>query len=86
MFNKVVVSKLVFCCRSPRDLRQIKYLSSQVSPSTPAALYQAYVDCMKIKYNYLLVDLTPQCIEAHRLRSQIYPDQPCVIVYVPKSK
>ena len=72
-----------FFCKIDFYKRKFRFLMCQINQTCPLALYEAYADCMKTEYNYLLVDLTPQCSEKFRLRSSVLPHEDCVI-FVPK--
>jgi hypothetical protein len=68
--------------KNPRDTSQIQILGKQVFPGRGQLLVEAYEDCMKDKFGYLLVDLSPQTLEKYRLRSHVFPNEDSV-VYVP---
>ncbi|MCG8113717.1 MAG: hypothetical protein N0E59_23450 [Candidatus Thiodiazotropha taylori] len=61
--------------KNPRGLSSLQCLSRQVFPSNGKFMLQAYNDCMKVSYGYLLVDLSPTSKEETRLRSMIFPDE-----------
>ena len=63
--------------RNPRDLGQLHCLSRQVGKKN--LIVEAYMDCMKVPYNYLAVDLSPDGEEEMRVRSGILPDEDTVI-------
>ena len=65
--------------KNPRDLSQIQCLSRQVFPGKSKLLMEAYLDCMKIPYNYLVVDLSPQSSDDMRLRSAIFPGEDTIV-------
>jgi len=76
-------TKYLHLFSNPRDLLQIKHLGSQLYPGKSQALVEAYQDCLKESYGYLIVDLTPHTEHTHRLRTKIFPTEH-TIVYVPK--
>jgi hypothetical protein len=71
---------------NPRDKFQIKYLGRQIFPGRGEILLEAYLDAIKSKkWGYLMIDLSSQCPEMLRLRTNILPQESDVIVvYVPR--
>lgn len=71
---------------NPRDKAQIKYLGSQIYPGKGEVLLEAYLDAVNIKkWGYLLLDLTSQCSESMRMRTNILPQESdIIVVYKPK--
>lgn len=65
--------------KNSRDLSQIQCLSRQVFPGKGNLMVEAYRDCMKVRYSYLVVDLSPAVSEEMRLRSMIFPEEDTVI-------
>ena len=65
--------------KNPRGLSQIICLSRQVFPGKSNLLVDAYEDCMKTPYSYLVVDLSPQASEEERLRSRIFPGEDTLV-------
>lgn len=65
--------------KNPRDVSQIHCLGKQVFPGKSHALVEAYEDCMKNPYGYLVLDLSPHAEEAYRIRTGIFPDEDCVV-------
>lgn len=65
--------------KNPRGLSSLQCLSRQIFGGKSKLLIEAYQDCMKSPYGYLVVDLSPSCREERRLRSMIFPDQDTVI-------
>ena len=70
--------------KSLRDKQQIALLGRQILGRRSKSMVEAYDDCMKIPYNYLVVDISPHTDDRFRLRSAIYPLEE-TIVYQPKS-
>ena len=62
--------------RNPRDFSQIQYLGRQIGLGK--TLVEAYQDCMRERYNYLLVDLSPHSSSKYKLFSHIFPDEDTV--------
>jgi hypothetical protein len=71
---------------NPRDKAQIKYLGSQIYPGKGKILLEAYLNAVNSKkWGYLLLDLTTNCPENMRMRTNILPNESDVIyVYNPK--
>lgn len=65
--------------KNPRGLSSLQCLSRQIFGGKSKLLIEAYQDCMKSPYGYLVVDLSPSCREERRLRSMIFPDEDTVI-------
>ena len=65
--------------RNPRDISQIKNLARQVGMNN--TLVEAYMDCTKQAYGYLLIDLSPQP-HKYVLKTKIFPNEH-MIVYLP---
>ena len=63
--------------KNPRAKTQTKVLATQTGLKH---LVEAYEDCMKEKYGYLIIDLSPHSDERYRLRTHIFPEED-VIVY-----
>ena len=65
--------------KNPRGLSSLQCLSRQVFAGKSKVMIEAYKDCMKVPYGYLVLDLSPACTEETRLRSMIFPDEDTVI-------
>ncbi|OOZ21247.1 hypothetical protein BOW31_12855, partial [Solemya velum gill symbiont] len=70
--------------KNVRDKSQIATLGRQLYPGRTRTLTEAYEDCMREPYAYLVVDMSPSTDDKRRLRTRIFPNQDPVI-YVPKS-
>ena len=69
--------------KNPRDSSQITYIARQIFPKSSQALTEAYRDSTEsVNYGYLFIDLTQQCREDLRMRSNVTPDQ-YTVVYRP---
>lgn len=78
--------KYIVLFANPRDTMQIKYLGRQIFPSNGERLYEAYVDAVNRMWGYLLVDLNHNTRPELRLRSNIFPDEGDMIIYIPCKK
>ena len=65
--------------RNLRDASQIQTLGRQIFPNKPKLLVEAYQDCMKTPFNYLVIDMSPCGEEQYRLRTKIFPNEDTVI-------
>jgi hypothetical protein len=70
---------------NPRDKKQIKYLGDQIYPGKGNILLEAYLDAVsKKKWGYLLLDLSTECLESIRMRTDILPyESDNIIIYKP---
>ena len=77
-------AKYITIFRNPRDAFQLKILGAQLFPQTSNAIVESFTDCLlHNKFAYLTIDLTPHCIQEHRIRTGILPLED-TIVYVPQ--
>ena len=65
--------------KNPRGLSSLQCLSRQVFSGKSKLLIEAYNDCMKTPYGYLVLDLSPFSNEETRLRSDIFPNEDTII-------
>ncbi len=65
--------------RNPRDTSQIQALGRQVFPGQSRGVWEAYKDATHEPYGYLVLDLSPQAEESHRLRTNIFPGERTVV-------
>lgn len=70
--------------KNPRDKLQMNVLAQQMFPSKKAYFMESFEDATSDPHGYLLVDLTPSCPEAYRLRTGVLQHQ-WPTVYLPKS-
>ena len=68
---------------NPADKRQISTLSSQMYPGKAGVLLEAFTDATKDSYGYLLVDMTQNCPDHLRLRTNVFPSEN-LVCYIPK--
>lgn len=68
--------------KSPRNQDQVRFLSRQIYPTKSKFFIDSYSDCCSKPYSYFLIDLTQKCEENLRLRTKIFPDDQCTIIYV----
>lgn len=69
--------------KSLRDKGQIALMGRQILGNRSRSMVEAYDDCMKTPYNYLVVDISPHTDDRFRLRSAVFPEEETV-VYIPK--
>jgi hypothetical protein len=69
--------------KSPRDVLQVATLARQMYPGRSKFLIEAFHDATSKPFSYLLLDLKPTTEDQLRVRTNIFPDETC-IVYIPK--
>ena len=67
--------------RNFRDGQQINCLGRQIFPKSSQKFLEAYKDATSKPYGYILIDLSPHSHDELRLRTHIFPDDECIIVY-----
>lgn len=67
--------------KNVRDKTQIRTLATQMYPSKPAVLMDAYLDATKASYGYLLVNMQTDAPEDLRLATDVFSRH--VLIYVP---
>lgn len=65
--------------KSPADKLQVSTLSKQMYPSEPHKLVDAYTTATSERYTYLLIDLSQECPDSLRLRSNIFPGETTIV-------
>lgn len=78
-------SQYIIMFKNPRDIGQIKHLSTQMYGKTSKVLEEAYLDATEKPYGYLLLDFKQQTPEYFRLRSNILSNE-SLVIYADKSK
>ena len=68
-------SKFLVLFKNPCDTAQVMALGRQMFPRHAKYWSEAYEDATSTVYGYLLVDNRPQTDNAHRLRTQIFPNE-----------
>ena len=76
-------TKYFILFKNPRDARQITFLARQMFPAYPDFLPDAFRQATSRPHGYLIVDLTQQTSEQHRLVTNIFPHQQCYF-FAPK--
>lgn len=64
--------------KNPRDKAQIRTLAQQMMPQQWRAFVESYEDATKQPHSYLFVDLTQECQDGQRLRSDLF-QQPMIL-------
>lgn len=67
--------------RNVRDRAQFSHLARQIYPENAPSLCSALCDAWCRPYSYFLIDLDPRTEEGLRFRTNIFPDDPYMIVY-----
>ncbi len=65
--------------KNVRDASQVSVLGRQLYPRKSHALIEAYEDCMKGTYNYLIIDMTPGGEDEYRLRTRVFPGEDPIV-------
>ena len=68
--------------RNFRDGQQISNLAKQFYPKRGQAFLEAYQHATRKCYGYLLVDASPHTRNELRLRTNIFEDDDCCVVYI----
>jgi len=76
-------SQYLILMKNPSDRLQVKNLGRQLFPGSKH-FEEAFEDATSKPYGYLLIDLTQTTPENMRLRSNIFPENDGVVVYVAK--
>lgn len=58
-----------------RNVAQVSTLGRQLFPGKGNALANAYQDCLKTPYGYLVVDMAPNTNDLYRLRTNVFPGE-----------
>lgn len=70
--------------KNPRDKNQISYLARQVFPENQKYIQEAFQDATSKPHGYLMMDLTQETCDDHRIRTNILPSEnPQNIFYIP---
>jgi len=68
--------------KSPRDMLQISRLASQIDPGNARRFVSIYKEATRNPFSYLFLDMTQQCEEKFRLRSNcLFENNDPIIVY-----
>ena len=67
--------------KNPRDKSQIQFLARQVEPNKSKSVIDVYHSATSRPHGYLFVDLTQECPDEYRFRTNILPydSQPMII-------
>ena len=67
--------------KNPRDQSQVEFLARQVNPRNPKSLIQVLEAATEKPHSYLFLDLTQECPDAYRFRSNLF-EKPMIIYRV----
>jgi len=70
--------------KNKRDKRQVRALASQINPTNPKALIEAYEEATSTPYGYLVVDCSPGTQDEFSWRTDVFPGEDTTI-YLPKA-
>lgn len=77
-------SHYIVIMKNPRDKQQISILARQFKPTNSEYVVKSYLDATRKNYSYLILDFTPSSPDILRLRSDIFPHETPVKVYLEK--
>ena len=72
-------SKYLVLFKNPGDKLGVISLAKQIFPKNTRKLIESFEEATSHPYGYLLVDLSQQCHEDLRLRSQIFPNETAIV-------
>ena len=75
-------AKYILLLKNPRDKSQIYSLGRQLFPHKSTFFTESYEDATKQPHGYLLIDLSQDCDDQYRVRSNIFDKYPTI--YIPK--
>lgn len=75
-------AKYIILMKNPRDKSQVYALGRQLFPENLTYFRDSYLDATKQGYGYLVIDLTQNCDDSHRLRTDIFKSHP-TFGYIP---
>ena len=64
--------------KNPRDKSQVEFLARQILPRNPKTLVQIFEAATEKPHSYLFLDLTQECPEQYRFRSNLF-EKPMII-------
>ena len=79
-------SHYLFLLKSPRDSSQIIPLAKQIRPYNSKYIVEVYKEATKKPYSYILLDFHQNQDDDLRLRSNIFPNESPMKVYIPLNK
>jgi DNA polymerase III delta prime subunit len=71
--------------KNPRDASQISHFARQFAPSNYRYIVDAFKECTKSPYSYMLFDHHQASIDSIRVRSHILPKENPMRVWIPKT-
>lgn len=77
-------SHYIVIMKNPRDKQQISILARQFKPNNSEFVIKSYIDATKKNYSYLLLDFTPDSPETIRVRTDIFPHEAPLKIYLEK--
>ena len=78
-------SQILVLFNSPRDRSMISNFARQFCPGKGRYLMDAYNKIMEKPYSYMIIDLHQSCPDKLRVRSDIFPHEAPMKVWLPKS-
>lgn len=65
-------AKYIVLFKNPRDKQQFSHLARQIYPENSRELVRVYNEVMQTPHNYFIIDLTQECNELLRFRTDIF--------------
>ena len=62
-----------------RDVSQVTTLGRQLYPGKSRILTEAYQDCLKEPFSYLVIDTAPHTDDRFRLRTKVFPGETPIV-------
>jgi hypothetical protein len=77
-------SHYIIVMKNPRDTQQISILARQFKPTNSEFVVKSYKDATKKNYSYLVIDFSPNSPETTRIRTDIFPNEAPLKIYLEK--
>lgn len=74
-------AKYIVLFKNPRDKQQFSHLARQIYPENSAELVRVYNDVMRAPHAYFIIDLTQECNELLRFRTDIFNSEYLAICF-----
>ena len=74
-------AKYIILFKNPRDKQQFSFLSRQIYPENPKDLLRVYNEVMQAPHAYFIIDLTQDCHEFLRFKTDIFQQQYLAVCY-----
>lgn len=75
-------AKYIILLKNPRDKQQFSHLARQIYPENSRELVRVYNEVMKTPHAYFIIDLTQECNELLRFRTDIFNPNYLAVCFV----